>query len=220
MPHRPTPALVISILALFVAMGGTGYSASQIPRASVGAAQLKKNAVSSPKVKNGSLALDDFKLAERTKLRGAAGARGAAGGRGSQGAGGLRGLSGLEGDAGADGSDGGQGIPGATGVEEVVVRTAALVFAPGAGGDGQIQTTDVQYQAGESVVGGGTDIFPTITVTNQPNTLIIDSRPAEPAGSSPADGTEPSGWFAEARRNSQASAATVTVYVLCASPGA
>jgi hypothetical protein len=223
MSHRPTPALVISIVALFVAMGGTGYAASQIPRGSVGAAQLKKNAVSSPKVKNGSLALNDFKIAERTKLRGSAGARGAAGARGSQGLGGSRGLSGLEGDEGADGSDGGQGIqgiPGPTGVEQVVVRTGGLVFAAGAGGDGQVLTTDVQCQAGESVVGGGTDIFPTVAVTNQPNTIIIGSRPADPAGTPPTAGMEPTGWFVQARRNSQTSGQTVNVFVLCASAGA
>ena len=151
MSHRPTPALVISIVALFVAMGGTGYAASQIPRASVGAAQLKKNAVSSPKVKNGSLALNDFKVAEHAKLRGSAGARGAAGARGSQGLGGIRGLSGLEGDEGAEGSDGGQGIqgiPGPTGVEQVVVRTGGLVFSAGAGGDGQVSDDGCSVSGG------------------------------------------------------------------------
>ena len=68
---RPSPALVISIVALFVALGGTGYAAVQFPKASVGAKQLKKNSVSSAKVKNGALLLGDFKASERSKLHGA-----------------------------------------------------------------------------------------------------------------------------------------------------
>ena len=223
MPHRPTPALVISIVALFVAMGGTGYAASQIPRASVGAAQLKKNAVSSPKVKNGSLALDDFKLAERTKLRGSAGTRGAAGARGSQGVGGTRGLSGLEGDEGSDGSDGGQGIQGIqgpTGVEEVVVRTAGLSYVSAVGPNGQILSDDVQCQAGESVVGGGADVGPSVAFDDQPNVVITGSRPADASGAALGTGDEPTGWFVQARRNSNTTTQTVGVYVLCASAGA
>jgi hypothetical protein len=60
-------------------MGGTGYAAVRLPTGSVGAKQLKKNSVSSAKVKNRSLLLNDFKRAERTKLRGANGAQGYAG---------------------------------------------------------------------------------------------------------------------------------------------
>jgi hypothetical protein len=52
---RPSPALVISILALFVALGGTSYAFTQLPKDSVGTPQLKKNAVTGAKVKDGSL---------------------------------------------------------------------------------------------------------------------------------------------------------------------
>jgi hypothetical protein len=38
--HRPSPALVISIIALFVSLGGTGYAASQLP---LGAGAAKKH---------------------------------------------------------------------------------------------------------------------------------------------------------------------------------
>ena len=77
--RRPSPALAVSLIALFVALGGTGYAAVKVPKSSVGATQLKKNAVTSAKVKNGSLLVGDFKSAERRKLRGPAGAAGAAG---------------------------------------------------------------------------------------------------------------------------------------------
>lgn len=45
--RRPSPALVISVLALFVALGGTGYAASQINGKS-----LKNNSVTGKKLKN------------------------------------------------------------------------------------------------------------------------------------------------------------------------
>jgi hypothetical protein len=53
--RRPSPALVIAVIALFVALGGTGYAAIALPKNSVGKKQIKKNAVTSKKVKNGSL---------------------------------------------------------------------------------------------------------------------------------------------------------------------
>ena len=125
---RPSPALVISIVALFVALGGTGYAAVQLPRASVGAKHLKKNSVSSAKVKNSSLVLGDFKASERSKLHGARGVAGAAGIEGLRGLVGPQGAQGGPGLPGADGDPGSQGIPGPTGVEQVVVRTAALTY--------------------------------------------------------------------------------------------
>jgi hypothetical protein len=62
--RRPAPATVISVIALFVALGGTGYAAVTLPRNSVGAKQLRKNAVSSSKVKNGTLLKKDFKTGQ------------------------------------------------------------------------------------------------------------------------------------------------------------
>jgi hypothetical protein len=58
---RPSPATVLSAAALFVALGGTSIAAvTALPRNSVGTAQLKRNAVTSAKVKNGSLLRVDF----------------------------------------------------------------------------------------------------------------------------------------------------------------
>ena len=61
MRRRPSPALVVAFLALFVALSGTSYAVSQLPAKSVGAKQLKSNAVTSAKVKNGSLRAVDFR---------------------------------------------------------------------------------------------------------------------------------------------------------------
>ncbi len=52
---RPSPALVISIIALVVAMSGTGYAALNLPANSVGTKQLRKGAVTGAKVKNGAI---------------------------------------------------------------------------------------------------------------------------------------------------------------------
>jgi hypothetical protein len=50
--RAPSPALVISSIALFVALGGTTYAATSLPRNSVGTEQLQKNAVTRAKIRN------------------------------------------------------------------------------------------------------------------------------------------------------------------------
>jgi hypothetical protein len=67
---RLTYANVMSSIAVFVALGGGAYAIS-IPKESVGARQLKPNAVSSKKVKDRSLTADDFKRGQLPALRGA-----------------------------------------------------------------------------------------------------------------------------------------------------
>jgi hypothetical protein len=53
--------MVVACVALAVALGGTGYAATVLPRDSVGARQLKNNAVVSRKVLNHTLLRVDFK---------------------------------------------------------------------------------------------------------------------------------------------------------------
>jgi hypothetical protein len=59
----PSPSLVVACAALLVALGGTSIAAVSVvlPRNSVGAVQLRPNAVNSTKVLNGSLLAADFK---------------------------------------------------------------------------------------------------------------------------------------------------------------
>ena len=52
---RLTYANVMATIAVFIALGGSTYAATQMPRNSVGNPQLKKNAVTSGKVKDGAL---------------------------------------------------------------------------------------------------------------------------------------------------------------------
>jgi hypothetical protein len=52
---RPSPALIIAIIALIISMGGTGYAAFTLPNNSVGTKQLKNGSVTAAKVKRHSL---------------------------------------------------------------------------------------------------------------------------------------------------------------------
>ena len=52
---RPSPALIVALIALMVSLGGTGYAAFTLPRNSVGTKQLKNGAVTPAKVKRHSL---------------------------------------------------------------------------------------------------------------------------------------------------------------------
>jgi hypothetical protein len=91
---RLTYANVIASIALFMAMGGTGYAALNLPKASVGAKQLKagsvtakkvkSGAITSAKVKNGSLLGNDFRAGQLPA--GAAGPQGPTGPQGPAGA--------------------------------------------------------------------------------------------------------------------------------------
>lgn len=60
----PSPALVVAVCALLLAVGGTGYALAAIPKHSVGAAELKKNAVRSKAVKDHSLKAKDFRAGQ------------------------------------------------------------------------------------------------------------------------------------------------------------
>ena len=53
--RRPGGATLIAVVALFVALGGTGYAAFSLPKNSVGSKQLKNNAVTTSKIKNGAV---------------------------------------------------------------------------------------------------------------------------------------------------------------------
>jgi hypothetical protein len=97
--RKPSPAMLVALLALFVALGGSSYAALQLPKGSVGTKQLKNGAVTSPKVKNNSLLVRDFKASQRARLQGPQGARGPQGAQGAQGPQGPQGPQGQVGPA-------------------------------------------------------------------------------------------------------------------------
>jgi hypothetical protein len=82
--RAPSPALVISLVALFVALGGTTYAATSLPKNSVGTKQLKSGAVTKKKINKKTIAT----------LRGARGLHGATGATGPPGTAGAPGAPG------------------------------------------------------------------------------------------------------------------------------
>jgi hypothetical protein len=96
---------LVAYLALFLALGGTSaYAAGALPKASVGTKQLKKSAVTSAKVRDGSLQARDFAAEQLPR-----------GERGPQGASGSQGERGLQGERGPEGPQGPKGDQGASG---------------------------------------------------------------------------------------------------------
>ncbi len=62
--NRPSHAVVVAYLALFIALGGSAYAVSKLPKNSVGPKQIRKNSVNSAKVKNHSLLAEDFRAGQ------------------------------------------------------------------------------------------------------------------------------------------------------------
>jgi hypothetical protein len=99
---RLTYANIVASIALFVALGGGAYAAATLPARSVGAKQIRTNAVTSAHVKNRSLLAEDFKLGQLPA--GKPGAQGPAGTAGEPGAAGATGAPGPQGSPGTSGS--------------------------------------------------------------------------------------------------------------------
>ena len=127
--RRPSPALVVSCVALAAALGGTGYATVvTVPRNSVGPAQLKNsavttkklaaNAVTSTKVLNGSLSKADFRPGQLPA-----------------------------GPIGPQGPAGAAGPPGLSAVERVDVTTTSSSASP--------KTASLPCPTGKRLVGGG-----------------------------------------------------------------
>jgi hypothetical protein len=194
----PRPSTVLALVALAVALGGTGYAATLLPAGSVGTAQLKNGAVVSSKVKNGSLRAADFAPGELPA--GAQGPQGPAGSAGPQGSAGPAGPQGPKGDSGASGSQGPQGPPGISSLTYV-----ARDFGP--------FPAHTQYP-GEAacgsnlhVVGGGV-----LTHGQYAEQAVNRSYPSNGDGSH-NEGT--TGWVA-AVDNLSSTTLGFTVYAICA----
>jgi hypothetical protein len=94
--ERITYANVIATLALFFALGGAAYAATQLPRNSVGTPQLKRGAVTAAKIARKT----------RNQLRGQSGPQGPQGKIGKTGKTGPKGATGNAGARGAQGEAG------------------------------------------------------------------------------------------------------------------
>jgi hypothetical protein len=90
--HRPSPALVLSIIALVVACTGTAVAVQSL--------------VTSAQIKNGTIKLKDLSPGVRKALLSNVGATGPAGAKGTNGIKGSTGPTGLKGATGATGATG------------------------------------------------------------------------------------------------------------------
>lgn len=130
----PSPATVLALIALFVALGGVAYA--QVARNSVGTPQLKRGAVAPQNIKNGAVntkKLDNGAVTlrkirpgvRRRLMRG----RGPAGGVGPRGPRGHVGPAGPRGATGPAGPTGPQGPTGATGPQGPAGEDATSLWA-------------------------------------------------------------------------------------------
>lgn len=127
---------VISTLCLFLVLGGgTAYAATHLPKESVGAKQLKKEAVTPAKLSK----------AAKSALAGPAGATGATGPIGPAGPQGPQGPQGKEGPRGLQGEPGQPAVSGYTVVDENASMQPTYIT----------ETVTVTCPAGDRVFGGG-----------------------------------------------------------------
>src|ERR1700755_342174 len=81
---RPSPAMVVAFIALFVAIGGSSYAVTRLPAKSVGSKQIRtgavrtvhiaRNAVTGAKIKNGSITGADINVSSLAGVPSAAAA--------------------------------------------------------------------------------------------------------------------------------------------------
>jgi hypothetical protein len=200
-----TSAHLIAIIALFVALGGTSYAALKLPKRSVGAKHLKKNAVRSAQVKNRSLRKKDFKKGQLPR-----GKRGATGPQGIQG---LQGIQGIQGLQGKQGEQGEQGETGSFGSVNVQVEQATSDIA-----DGSLTTVDAFCLGGQTAIGGGVR-----GDADEPDeTEIVASRPITNTldGNLPGDNGTFTGWRAAVENPTGGTTTGLRpeVWVICATP--
>lgn len=148
----------VAYLALVIAMSGTSYAAVKLGANTVGTPQLKANAVTAPKVKNGSLKREDFAVGQVPQgVQGPPGAQGPKGDPGTTGAKGDPGapatvLWAVIADAGTLARGKGvvsSGLTSDPGFYEVIFNqnVTQCAFVVGSGGTGTDSASDRTYSA-------------------------------------------------------------------------
>jgi hypothetical protein len=144
MRRHITPSFVLSLIALFVALGGSSYAA----------VKLKANSVGSREIRNGSITLSDMNKSIRpsksNKLF-----RAAVVDTVTDPASGVQ--INVQSEPGIVGPQGAQGAAGAAGPSGTAVVTTREAFGPTVGASQHTGAT-ASCQPGEKVVGGGVDL--------------------------------------------------------------
>ena len=64
---RPSPAMLVALVALFVALGTGAYAATEIAKNSVGSVELKKDSVVSSRIRDGQVRGEDLRAESVTR---------------------------------------------------------------------------------------------------------------------------------------------------------
>jgi hypothetical protein len=185
---RLTYANLVATLALFIALGGGAYAATQVKKNSVGTKQLKRNAVRTGKVMNGSLLAADFRAGQLPS--------------GPQG---PKGVPGPRGEAGAT-----VVVTRYGNLLDLVPSSSYISYA-------QCQPGEAVTGVGYDFPGGrpsGTDYY---ISADRPSVVIKGPSPIEDFYSPPPDGQAATGWLVAAENNTSVNF-EIRAYVQCASP--
>ena len=218
--HRPSASMIVALIALSVALGGTGYAAIRLPKNSVGGKQIKRNAVTTTKVKNSTLRGSDVR---NEALTGADVADGSIG-SGDVTDNSLQSLDVLDnsltgGDVqdgsltGADvqdGSIGRQDVAGGSFLGGTMTVERLDLPLP----DGSTATGSVGCPAGKTIVGGSVNI----SDAGSADVNITVSRPAGDGDSLPESGQGFDRWRGAAHNPGPGgtAATTMRVWAICA----
>lgn len=185
---RSSPALIVAIVALVVAMGGTSYAAvtlaknsvlsKHIKNGQVKTADLRASAVTGGKVKDGSLGAVDFAAGQLP--------------------------AGPQVATGPAGPAGPQGVPGP--VNTVTVVASSTVAA------GTFGSATATCPAGKEVVGGGPSLGNVLTMVVTSSFPLVNG--ADPLTIANGEYPAATGWRAFAR-NDSGSPQTIKVAIVC-----
>jgi Collagen triple helix repeat (20 copies) len=140
--RKPSAAMLVALVALFVALSGGAYAATQINGKSIKKGSLPGSALARKAVSNGKLADRSVSIAKlNAAVRSALAKKGATGSRGAPGPRGATGPQGPKGDTGATGAPGTNGRDGANPATPVV-NVPPVTAIGGAGGPDSGQAGD------------------------------------------------------------------------------
>jgi hypothetical protein len=206
--HRPSPAMVVALIALFVALGGSSYAAltingKNIKNRSIAGKKLKNRTITQKKVKRNTLGgavINESRLGQVPSAAEADNATNAANAANAAVAASV-----------ADGSIG------AAALKTIRVRATQLNIA-----DGTTNAVTVQCAAGERAIGGGVRFIQfnaTAAPPPPPDLTIASSRPVSDGGDPQVPtGQTLTGWRGAATNQAGGTVtANFVVYVLCLS---
>jgi hypothetical protein len=171
--YRPSPAMMVALLALFISLGGSAFAALALPDNSVGTKQLKNGAVTGAKLRSGAVTASSVKAHSLRAVDFATGQLPA----------GLPGSQGPPGPQGLRGPQGVWGPPGAPGPASIASCVPDLADAPalGAGERAVLTVNGTPYQLSKFEIGGiGCPTPPTlISVASDSQTLgaLVGAEP-------------------------------------------